>query len=403
MLLFLPPAVIVIGVAGYYNQSAKEKSFTAVSSHESAAVAIGSIAIQHSLETLKGDLLYLSRNHDFHLFLEKRLDECHAHFSEDYKNMMLANRSYDQIRWIDENGMEKMRINYNGGNPLMVPDENLQYKGDRYYFYESVNLPQSAIYLSPFDLNIDHDKVEVPYKPVLRIATPLIDSHGDRKGIFIINYLGTELIERNRRNTALSMGHSMLVNSDGYWLMGARGEDEWGFMRQRKDLTMRHRYPHAWKHIGNEEAGQFVDADGLWTFKTVHPLKQEDDRAASEPYRWKAVTFVPTDKLYESSRENVQSLLIIGTLALIGAGLGSWGLVYLYRRKEESAWAFAELQKKRREYCFPSLISSCRWITTNATSGPIPRGSSFSGKRSLAKRLLSISKGNRIPMPISIP
>lgn len=351
--LFLPPFLMIVGIAAYYYQDEKAKAVLTVAAHESAAVEIGNTSIQRSLETVKGDLNYLSRYHDFKRFMNDSSGRQY-HFADDYKLVMESRRTYDQIRWIDEKGMERVRVDFKNGFPVRVPEEQLQNKRDRYYFTDAMKLPAGTIYFSPFDLNVEHGKIETPYKPMIRIATPITDAHGEKRGIFILNYLGSELIHKFVMSTAFSNGNVMLVNEEGYWLKGVKREEEWGFLFNRNDLTLAKRYPAAWQKIVNAQQGQFQDEEGLWTFQTVYPLAGIQDgnavsginRGLRQPYFWKAVTFVPCTKLYESSREQLYFILFISLLTLAGAGAGSWGLAYAYRKKQEAVRALAELQNK---------------------------------------------------------
>ncbi len=87
---------------------------------------------------------------------------------------------YDQIRLIDQNDRERIRINPADDLNTIAPKDLLLSKKERYYFNETMALAKDEIYLSAFDLNIEKGKVEQPLKPVIRIATPLFDSHGQR-------------------------------------------------------------------------------------------------------------------------------------------------------------------------------------------------------------------------------
>ena len=73
---------------------------------------------------------------------------------------------YDQLRYIDEKGMEHLRLNYLGDGKISVsPPEALQNKKHRYYFDETMRLAPGEIYLSLFDLNVEHGQIEKPYPP----------------------------------------------------------------------------------------------------------------------------------------------------------------------------------------------------------------------------------------------
>lgn len=107
----------------------------------------------------------------------------------------LADRSprMMQLRFLDTKGIEKIRVDRElyGQKPRIV--NALQDKSGRYYFKEAMRLKKGEYWISKLDLNIEHHKVEIPIKPVLRIATPLyID--GVKKGILIVNIFMKKLL-----------------------------------------------------------------------------------------------------------------------------------------------------------------------------------------------------------------
>lgn len=343
--LFLPIAFGVIGSGIYAFQSEKKKEFIIRASHESAVVEMGRSAIEENLEKVVNDLLFLSQYHEFKALIETSSSPTQSDMGEDFKMIMDSRHIYDQLRWIDETGMERLRINYDGGRSSIVPKKQLQNKKNRYYFSHAMKLSANEIYFSPFDLNIENNKIETPYKPTIRIATPVADSLGTRRGIFIINYLGDDIIRKFTAITAMSHGASMLLNSDGYWIKGVDPGDEWGFMLNRDDLTMAHRHPFAWNKILKEDHGQFENEEGLWTFTTVYPLP-ERSLSPDRPYFWKAVTHIASEKLYANTYDSLYIFLSIGALALLLSGAGSWALIYQYGKKKQALGALQDLHRK---------------------------------------------------------
>jgi len=65
---------------------------------------------------------------------------------------------YDQVRFVDHKGMEAVRVNLMHQGATIVPREELQYKGDRYYFQKAM-LAGSGFYVSKFDLNVERGQV----------------------------------------------------------------------------------------------------------------------------------------------------------------------------------------------------------------------------------------------------
>lgn len=355
--LFIFPAIAIVGLALYVHMSQQENLLIETSAHEKALTSAGKTVIEGSLDGVKNDVEFLSHYHELRQYLDYHQHDAKIDILNDFALLMKHRNSYDQIRWIDQTGMEKFRIDYRNGHPFIKQDSELQSKKERYYFKNSAGLPIGSIYVSPFDLNVDQGKLEIPYKPMIRVATPLEDIHGDRRGILIINYLGSHLMEKFRRHTAASYGTPMILNQQGYFLKGETASDEWGFMRHRSDLTLGHRYPTVWKKIAHQDHGQFEDAHGLWTFSTVYSqtktssqlLKRDDYVTHCPPAQdcsWKVVTFVPADVLYEKVNKHLLIILTTAVIGLLLAGMGSFGLAYLYRKKENTMNDFMELQKK---------------------------------------------------------
>jgi len=224
--------------------------------------------------------------------------------------------------------MEIVRVNYNNGNPAVVPYEKLQSKQNRYYFRDTFVLSRQEIYISPLDLNIEHGQIEKPLKPMLRFGTPVFDSDNTKIGIIILNYFGKYLLEKANSLSHLSSVNLMLLNSEGYWLKGVIPEQEWGFMyKDKEDITFSSKYPDVWQQIITQGTGQFSTEDGLFTFATVQPLT--DNKISSsgsgspygrsirqvigEAYKWKVVSQVPS-KVFAKHSNSMLRLIILPLL-----------------------------------------------------------------------------------------
>ncbi|MDH3973718.1 MAG: ATP-binding protein [Deltaproteobacteria bacterium] len=125
---------------------------------------------------------------------------------------------YDQIRYIDENGFELVRVNNQGDEAEAVTREKLQFKGDRYYFKKTMSYWAEECYVSPMDLNIERGVIELPEKPVVRVATPVFNSKRERKGIVVINLFASYLINQIQKTDITKGGTTFLVNKDHFYL-----------------------------------------------------------------------------------------------------------------------------------------------------------------------------------------
>lgn len=145
-------------------------------------------------------------------FFEKRL-------TEEFKVLLESKPSYFQVRLIgiQNHGKELIRVDRNNGIGQAVASDQLQQKGDRNYFTETIQLKRGSIYFSEIDLNREFGKLAIPYTPTLRVASPLYI--GDTLfGIVIINTDLRNLFSELKR-TVSTKEELFIFNSNAYFIM----------------------------------------------------------------------------------------------------------------------------------------------------------------------------------------
>ncbi|MBQ0785304.1 MAG: GGDEF domain-containing protein [Amphritea sp.] len=293
----------------------------------------------HEFLMVATDLKLLASHSHLPSYLDKPSESDRQALTSEFLALSKQKRKYDQVRLLNNSGMEVIRINFNDGLPERVPDEQLQSKSDRYYFLDSIKLEKGQVFFSPFDLNVEHGQIEQPVKPIIRIAIPLFDNNGEKKGILILNYLGQHLFKhiKNIVDVLDSRATVMLLNQKGYWLKGRQSEEEWGFMYKDKQRSFANEFPQAWKSIESKDRSQFKNSDGLFTFTTVYPMTDQmvSSDGSIEPfgashslmdqtkYSWKLVIYVPDGLLANNTLKLFSKLhpilLVILILLFIGA------------------------------------------------------------------------------------
>ena len=279
--------------------------------------------IQEEIMLIVSDLTILASLNEVESLLEDTSNQEIINNLNGYFLSLSKNRKvYDQVRLIDEFGMELIRVNYKDGKPEIALKENLQNKRGRYYFDDAFKLNQGEVFVSPLDLNIENGKIEKPLKPMIRFATPVFDKQGNKRGIALLNFFGNEIINHSLDHQSLTLRNKiMLLNSGSYWLKGSVIDQEWGFMYEDKtDVNFSNSYPEEWKIIENEETSQIETKNGLFTSRTVYPIpeglisssgseeafKPSARKISSEDYFWKAVSFIPCDILYKEQKTRNQ-------------------------------------------------------------------------------------------------
>ena len=261
--------LLIIGAMHYYTFYTTERSN--IESTESLNVDLAHRMIMEEIADVVRDLRFLAEHIEARGLPKALSWSRKQEIADEFRIFADNKRLYDQIRFLNQNGLEIVRVNYDNGSSAIVPFASLQNKSSRYYFREALAQEQGGIYLSRFDLNVENGEIELPFKPVIRFGAPVFDHNGDKSGIVLINYLGARLIENFTRAAANIADHIELVNSNGYWLSSPVPDDEWGFMLE-KNSRFQNSNPDAWNTISNSESGQFETPEGMFTFSTIYPL-----------------------------------------------------------------------------------------------------------------------------------
>ena len=136
--------------------------------NEQNIISAENTIISNKINRISGDLLYVTD------CLHLNDDGTNNYADVERQWLAFSNRRtlYDQIRFIDMEGNEVIRINYDPDGSLLVDQADLQNKKDRYYFTDTMNLKKEKIYISKLDLNVENNVIEDPIKPMLRISMP---------------------------------------------------------------------------------------------------------------------------------------------------------------------------------------------------------------------------------------
>jgi len=299
--------------------------------------------LKSSLKSIVSDLRVLSSHQELLAFLEKGGANSLSALSAEFLAFSTHRQIYERIRFIDRQGMEIIRVDYNYGVAQVVPQEELQYAGNRDYFENTLRLKAGEFSLSPFVLSTNMGKIVNPPTPMLIFGIPVFDRAGQKRGVIILNYLGNQLLQTLKELQEEGRRSIYLLNRQGYWLLGPTPQVEWGFLYPgKKDQTFEARFPAAWEAIAFTGKGHIVDQAGLFTFTTFYPPLSllEPSRAylnssgpcgcytgKIEDYYWKLISFVPAQIIQgDSSFPLRKNLFYIDSILFLLFAVTAWQL-----------------------------------------------------------------------------
>lgn len=234
-----------------------------------------------------------------------------------------------QMRWIDEQGMERIRVDIDDGQVSMLPKDKLQKKTNRYYFQEARVLPSGDVYLSKLDLNVEHGELEYPYRPTLRFATPIECRSGVRQGIIIINIDMTSVLQSVANLS--SENELFMLNNQGTVIASNHTDWLWGPMLGDTKNVFGSHYPKTWKQLRKQGEGTYRNSEGLWNIAKVYaPSTIQGNR-----FWWQLVRY-PQETLERKQWEIIMiSMLIWMVLMLPGVLL--WYRLYQVEKARQAA------------------------------------------------------------------
>ncbi|VXD20332.1 Methyl-accepting chemotaxis sensory transducer [Planktothrix serta PCC 8927] len=238
------------------------------------------------LENFKSDVLYLSETPPIQGIVRARDNKgIDPQDKSTYENWIerltiiftsfLHNRPYyDQLRYLDEKGNELLRVKVVNGQVLVIPSNQLQNKSSSEYFSKSLALAPGQVYISPINLNRENDQIEIPYKPIIRYATPIYNQAGEKRGIIIANILIERLFELADNDSLTSdMSQQFLViNQEGYYLSHPIPEKRWGFeFNNNNNLKNDYPEPIVNQLLSGENGLITENSNSIITFNTIFP------------------------------------------------------------------------------------------------------------------------------------
>ncbi len=238
LLAFILVSLIPLVVLGGYALTNITKSLRSTNTSKlSDKVSLISFQIEDFLKNVSDDLFYLRDSVPLRNFLNdiagqdpELFEKTRKNLEQDFLAFSENKKIYYQVRFLNADGMEVVRIDRNHGKSIIVPQSRLQNKKGRYYFADTAKLPAGKLMISPLDLNREHGKVEKPVHPVIRYGTPVYAKNGQLLGIVLFNVNADNFLSLVRKkNTAHEK--VLFIDGKGFYYSHPDPAMEWGGKR----------------------------------------------------------------------------------------------------------------------------------------------------------------------------
>jgi PAS domain S-box-containing protein len=266
---------------------------------------------------------------------------------------------YYQIRFIDADGRDVLHVESAPGGPRVRAASEPQDTSGRSYYSESMRLEFGGVFVSRMDLNAPRGVVEEPYRPVLRLATPIDDSAGRRRGIVVLNVRGAHFLRAFERNADEAGVQRMIVDAEGYWLQH-RPEVEWGFALDH-GRSFQRTFPEVWPQLLARADGGVEAAEGLFFAETVSrrlDAAKPDDEVGESPL-WLFVSLVPRRLLDDVAVRAATPLLVMAMPTYFALLVVAWAFAAAIQRRrlaDEALRGFEEVRSAMLRAALDAII-----------------------------------------------
>ncbi len=331
-LVILPTLILALFIGQQWQDSLREQ----VNETERSDVARDVQSMQEFLETSESDLRFLAEL-DSVLGLGRALQNSaaslpvrRANVEQDLLAFSSARGIYDQIRFLDAEGNEIVRVDSDGETAFVVANAELQNKADRSYFVGTAEQPEGGIYVSPLNLNregsppaIEGSLAEDTLVPVIRYGTPLYLQNaqtGQREfvGMIVTNVFARDLLEAV---SARGAGTSFVINSEGYYLQNTTAPERVFGFEDGIDTVGGVAGANAEQDFSAEEVSALLQTGGASSFETDADSLVYYERISppAADYYWIVGHIRQADVVFSAANDALQSTLFLTFIFLLVA------------------------------------------------------------------------------------
>ncbi len=292
VIFFVIISCIYLAISVFLQINTNKVEKVALIENEERLVNVEKYILSKTINELKSDLLFITDSYNIQENESEKLGKEWIAFAD--RKMI-----YDQIRFIDLNGDETIRINYDLNGSTAVEEGDLQNKKDRTYFTETLPLQKNQVYISRLDLNVENGQIEESIKPMIRLSTPVFNDKNERQGIIVLNYYAQYLLDDFRNLASTAEGDIFLLDSNSYWIVNKTDKNkEWAFMYEDKQaLSFKNQYAAEWQVMNESERGRIKTENGYFVYSNIILMNNDAPNTIRNPLvlgegNWFVVSFL---------------------------------------------------------------------------------------------------------------
>ncbi|GEM_PF-4171942 len=239
--------LLLIGVYAIHTSTGELEALAV--EHVSYYVAVVKEKTEGFLTGVRGDILFLRDSVPLRYFMqaveqgdEQGMARWRRLVEEAFFVFSWHKRIYYQIRYVDETGTCRVRVDSDGARPAIVPQERLRGRRESHSLFQAGGLRPGEVVFFPRELQSDDAPGELI--PVISCVTPVFSAGGTRHGLLITDVFAQDLFKILIETRMSPGGKTVLVNQDGFYLYHPGKKKAWRqLLASQPENTLYYDYP----------------------------------------------------------------------------------------------------------------------------------------------------------------
>ena len=251
---------------------------------------------------------FLGKNKDIESRMLDQFSKINS--TEVFVDFIKSNHLYQQLTYLDINGIERLKINQQQGEISLVEDEQLADQSDQTFFNNAMALLKGEVYISDIEFYDAQETDNNSLYPIIRLATQVYDKQEHLQGILVISVSG-QILSDVTQDLRQKSGSTFVIDSDGYYLLHPDTDKSWSKLRGN-EYTLQSDLPGF-----NEQLNHLLSN----TFQ--HSLIQDNEVFFSpvitefkQIKKWYIVKIIPSTLFLESTQFYLFIVLFISMLGI---------------------------------------------------------------------------------------
>lgn len=264
--------VLACGLTGYYSYSNSRTTLLKAAERDLlTATQVLSRNLRGNIDGVSRDALMLADITQSRALPQATSELEREHGESDlavlFQTMLQVHPEYMQIRLISAagHGLEQIRVDREGGQPLRIESQQLQEKGHFDYVFDTLRLRSGQVRLSPIVINHELGSHAGLGQPTLHVSTPVAGADGKPYALIVINIDLNQLFEQLKSDLPTHY-RVYLANRWGDLLIHPDQRRTFGFDQGRRRFLQ----------------DEFQDVQRLLDSKLDSLIGRSDDRDASQ-------------------------------------------------------------------------------------------------------------------------